>query len=225
MDTISEIIFQHGWGLDRTCWHCWNDVVPVNIRRTYPDRGYFGRKRDVRSFSQERGNILISHSFGLHLLPERLIRQADMLVIFCGFDYFHPADEKKARLSGRMLALMQGYFFRDPEKVLENFYSGRVFSVEKASRDTIDLPLLESDLRRLGTQRVTLEPLLDVPHTIVFHGGKDTVVPVERGRALHRCLPGSELVIIEDGCHDLPFTHVRQCWRHLKSRFDVITNL
>lgn len=47
--------------------------------------------------------------------------------------------------------------------------------------------------------------------TLVIHGDSDQLVPIEvSGRRSHEAIPGSELMVIEDGPHGLNVTHAEQ---------------
>jgi pimeloyl-ACP methyl ester carboxylesterase len=59
---------------------------------------------------------------------------------------------------------------------------------------------------------------VDVP-ALVIHGSDDPLVPVEGGYDTHRCLAGSELLVIEGMGHDLP----RPTWSRIVDAISSLT--
>jgi len=58
-------------------------------------------------------------------------------------------------------------------------------------------------------------PHVDVP-TLVLAGASDTFTPVHLSRAMHRAIPGAELVVIDGGTHVTPLEYPALVARHVR---------
>jgi pimeloyl-ACP methyl ester carboxylesterase len=83
-------------------------------------------------------------------------------------------------------------------RVAEALYD-RCFCPEGAARQF--LALLASGNRRPALAKLTLP-------TLVIHGDRDPLVPVEHGKDMAEAVPGADLLIIEGMGHNLP----REAW-------------
>ena len=227
-----KIVAQHGWAFAPLIWASWRQFLPAGWQLQAWDRGYFsglpeqpgpntldsaqgGSKNSpvCARGAQAPFQVLIAHSFGLHLLSGDAITSADLLVIISGFEHFHESPRAGSRRAiGRMLARLD----RDYEAVLSEFYA-RCFNDKPPlalplGRVSLpDLALLSADLRRLDEGSACLNDLSGARSILLLHGEKDVIVPANLGVALGDKLPGSRLILHPESGHALPFTHQMWC--------------
>jgi pimeloyl-[acyl-carrier protein] methyl ester esterase len=211
---ISEVHFYHGWGFNADLWKNWVRMASFSRYHLY-DRGYTGNPHGSQNFrSDSEIRILVSHSFGLHFIPEDVIRQAGLVVIIGGFEQFHA---EGARTSRKRLARMIHRFSEMPLSVMTDFYTNCMYPEKKivGRPGLLKLDLLEDDLRLLNESRLlTLDALRDKP-VLLFHGREDIIVPSVQSVALHSLLPGSRLIEIARAGHMIPLTHRDLIYRNL----------
>ncbi len=111
MKRTIEIILQHGWAFDRSCFAGWMPHLGENpdceILVQTPDRGYFGEVKLVKPFSNAQSvKIVVAHSFGLHLIPQEILQSADLLVLASTFSHFHGGSRLAQKRSARTVRLM-----------------------------------------------------------------------------------------------------------------------
>lgn len=194
-----EWILQHGWGWDRHCWDEWQKYSTPDLTFKTLDRGYFGESSTV-SFSPHGGiKGIISHSFGLHLIPSELFFQADILIILAGFQWLSLDDK------------MEGQLAQDPQRTLRKFYSlcfypgKRSINFDKAHINQI----LHKDLKDMKSSILNLTPLKRIPKVIIFHGSEDKVAPIQSSYELHEQLPNSSHQVLTGAPHALHITHAK----------------
>jgi pimeloyl-ACP methyl ester carboxylesterase len=201
----NQIILQHGWGLSSSCWNGWKQQLSNDFSVLTPDRGYFGNKNIITRFESENKKILVSHSFGLLLFPESLLRQADYLIIISGFADFHTEDKKEKRRSSMLIKFMKKKLLLTPEKLLFDFYNGHDLRGDFDKYPDTDL--LSHDLTAIDTLQADWENIKKVKNILILHGKQDMVVPYSKGLSLHENLKQSRFEGIDDADHALPFTH------------------
>jgi pimeloyl-[acyl-carrier protein] methyl ester esterase len=210
MDTLitHEITAYHGWGFDRTCWQGWADRFELEgIKFRSIDRGYFGAAIGYENPS----TIIFVHSYGLHLCPIAELQQAKLLVIFSGFQTFHPLKEAARRRSQQILQQMLMQLENSPKLVLDNFW--RKCGTLPPPIAHLNLELLANDLQDLGNCAIDLALLATLPQILIFHGSGDRIVPVQKGQEVANKLSGnSQYFEIANAGHALPFTDLEQCW-------------
>jgi pimeloyl-[acyl-carrier protein] methyl ester esterase len=211
---ISEIHLYHGWGFNSELWKPW--IRPAGFNRHFLfDRGYTGNPFEPREFREDSVHrFLISHSFGLHFIPENVIRQAGIIIILSGFECFHTSD---VTASQKKMLKMIGRFREIPLTVMADFYTNCMYPDQRllSSPAKLDIDLLGKDLELLnGTSLKTIEALRE-KSVLLFHGKEDIIVTPDAARHLHRKLPGSRLIEIGRAGHMIPSTHMDLILRNL----------
>jgi pimeloyl-[acyl-carrier protein] methyl ester esterase len=218
---------QHGWGFDSTCWNQWRNLIPENDVILTSDRGYFGDsvKIDCKDVTNHRQIVVVTHSFGFHLVQEEFINKAHSLIIISGFDYFHPEDQ---RLEQRSQMIVKSMFSRigsgRTRDLLKEFYKNCYypthpdFKVPNECNDSV----LKNDLELLNKNRMMIENLKNPQKMLILHGDTDGIVDISKGRKLQKMLTGSDIKIKEKSGHSLPFTHPEWCIDQILIKINMI---
>lgn len=191
-------VYQHGWGLGSECWEGWPGVKW--------DRGYFG---NAFSCPIPENALVVTHSFGLHLIPLHSIKQ---LVIMSGFLHIHSDAKTKAYLKWLLKALK-----KNPKSALHQFYLD--CGVNKPVPGTLNLSLLLSDLERLNDETLDYSLLLQIPKILILHGVQDRIAKLDKAIELHNLLPQSKLVKFDQGDHALPMSLTKECQGMIQTLF------
>ncbi|NGP76241.1 alpha/beta hydrolase [Balneolaceae bacterium YR4-1] len=224
----AEIVAFHGWGFDSSFWAGWEDLLPENIEFTVFERGYIGKPKSTPVFTgSERKNVILTHSFGLHLCPDDLYRQADLVVICSGFIDFHPVAAQYRRRSKLIIKQMLNALQGHPEQVLKEFYTNTYKPDEprKLPEGTPNLDLLVEDLERLNTQTFEVSLLKSVDNICILHGFEDAIVHRRKGRSLYDTYSKqAKYFEVKDAGHALPYTHNQQCWQFIEPEIQNLTS-
>ena len=220
-----NILAQHGWGFGADCWDDWRDVLPANFTLHCSDRGYFG---PVVATVPRRFQILITHSFGLHMVVPEFVAAAELVVVISGFRHFHAERPTSARRSRRTVEKMLVRLQDEPEALLVDFHARCGTGVTGGIDGTdgtedfggqsrvVDRRRLYEDLQFLQDSFLDLDSLSGVGRVLLLHGDDDRIVPAERATDLHRALRNSELRVVAAAGHALPMTHARGCWQEIE---------
>lgn len=213
----AEAIAFHGWGFDGSMWHPWEEPLADRgiILKTF-DRGYYGNPVSPIFSPGTRRRLVITHSFGLHVCPSALRQSADLLIIFSGFNPFHPAGGPEKRRSERLHRAMCNRFRDAPAQVLAGFFRQCGYPASPHPEPTAawDIGLLQRDLSDLAESAISPVIREGAQTVLILHGSEDRIVPADKGRELASQFgtPASYFEIGDAG-HALPFTHANECWR------------
>ena len=224
-----EIILQHGWAFDKTCWRGWMPHLKENqdceISIQTPDRGYFGEATPVTPFqNRDSLKVVVAHSLGMHLLPVEILQSADLLVLASTFSKFHGGSALEQKRSERTISLMLKRLQEEPMEVLNGFYSNCYHPLLTSQMllmrnvQSMNLELLDSDLQLLDKSDFDLTELSKVPKILLVHGSEDGIVNSSHSHNISETLTNSSLVIFEGAGHSLPLTHVAPVWISLRSK-------
>jgi hypothetical protein len=214
------ITAQHGWGYDWRTYASWSPALPAQWQLTLKNRGYFKESSEkiiapLKSPRQNARQILVCHSFGLHLLESDEIKKSDLLVIISSFANFHLNDNPQSKKAIKRMIMR---LTCDPHSMLQDFYAactgetaGSASPLPEQFMENCNLELLITDLKKLDHAQVDLNKIDAAKSILILHGGKDAIVPVEAAKQLHERLTGSALSINQDAGHALPLTHPQWC--------------
>lgn len=213
---------QHGWGFDSRIWYKWKSLIPDDNIIILPDRHYFNSNKEIASdsVSQDSALIVVSHSFGLHFLSEKILSRADILVIIGGFEYFHPLDKRLEKRSRLIIEKMIQHLDKDPESLLSEFYANCGYPAEnslKVPDEIKNLALLKEDLQLLNEHKLDLSRLKKLKKILILNGDSDRIVKVEKAKSLHEKLKNSQLIIKENSGHLLLYTEPEWCLNQIKN--------
>ncbi|MDZ7680616.1 MAG: alpha/beta hydrolase [Fodinibius sp.] len=214
-----QFITFHGWAFDRRFWEPWHHhLSELGDFRAY-DRGYFGNSQNIEEQTSADKIVLITHSFGLHLVEDWLFEQADLLVICGGFLYFHPYAAQYKRRSRLILQEMINNLEVKPKEVLRKFYQN-CYAPQDAPEiafEGLNQQLLLNDLRRLQNSDLDQQKLKKADKICILHGSDDHIVPNKKGRQIYTQLQRKgQYFEIKDAGHALPSTHHQQCLEFLR---------
>ncbi|MCW7754172.1 alpha/beta hydrolase [Desulfobotulus sp. H1] len=201
-----SILCVHGWAQSPDFWAPLGVVLEKPEALCLLDRGYFGSPC-LPSLPRDAGiKGIVTHSFGLHLIPDVWLKQADFIVIVAGFNSFLPADRSRRRRSERILYLMQKKLKENPEALVALFR--RLCGQKENLRSGfVNTALMAEDLQNLAHSRLDLDLFLKIPVIHIIHGRQDKVVDASRAEELQAALPHARLHMVEDGDHGIPLTH------------------
>ncbi len=179
------------------------------------DRGYWSKPISP-SLSENRQNVIICHSLGLHYCTPWL-GKIDQLVIISGFEHFHGSTTGGNSFTRKHLQRMKRRMKNDPNALLTDFYRDCEFPGLPPINSLSNPKLLTEDLDLLDCNFVDLENLRKIPKILLLHGANDRIVCRARAEELQAKLQGSVLKIIPEAGHGLPFTHTTVCWQAIKA--------
>jgi hypothetical protein len=223
-----KIVFQHGWGFSGEIWQGWKKITS-GFNSYFLDCGYFSDP--ITSDIAENDNVnylIISHSFGLHLISEQIINNAKACVIFGGFHKLCSSEEDGKNRHEIMFYKMIENFKKCPEETLEKFYRNVYFpenAIDKINmiknKISINYTLLHDDLIKMTNHELRIETFKKIPQIIIMYGKKDRIVPFEKGKELHKKLTNSTYFEFEDAGHALPFTHAEKSWKLISNELKI----
>lgn len=216
--------FQHGWAHVKEDWDEWKPRITPYGKGIFLDRGYFSNAPPemVTPPTETESIVLITHSFGLHLLPQYLFSHASLVVIIGGFATFHPSEASANKRSKRILDRMLKNLSSNPQQVLKEFFHNSYSPLPSPNIELLDRPNISrllSDLRDLDQQMFKLKLLENIPKIIILHGQQDQIIPMTKGLDLQNKLTNCKVNIISNAGHALPFTHIEECWAIVKEEF------
>lgn len=217
-----EWILQHGWGFDGSAWREWIARLAQDTSRSHSvqvaERGYFGDAEIKPSFSQEKTfKVVVAHSLGLHLLSEKVLEEADLIVLISSFVAFHSDTPEESRRSRKLVSRMLQKLTTAPQAVLADFYKNCYSpfsdhtSVLPGDGSQLNEALLLADLKLLDEHAFEVSAMPSAATLLVLHGDKDEIVDIEAideirtVRSINRC------ITISGAGHALPFTHAEAC--------------
>lgn len=224
-----EIILQHGWGYDSSCFDSllqflW-EMPGCQTMIQIPDRGYFGKPEPVSPFSGDSSvKVIVAHSLGLHLIPVEILQSADLLVLISAFRHFHGGSQLDRKRSSKKIRLMRSRLQDAPLDVIDDFYAncyhpllqGRMLLMSKV--ESMNIELLRDDLYMLDKKEFALENIAGIGQILLIHGKQDSIVSPLHSYQLSEFLPTSSLVLIDRVGHSLPITHAEPVWICLRNK-------
>jgi len=185
--------------------------------------------------------VLVGHSMGVQVSLEvhrRAPKRVAALVLVCGapghpLDTFH--DSPALRL---VFPFARGAVEKHPTlaRLVFKAVVPTDFAIEMALAHEVNRARVDrADLARYFADLAAIDPVVfvrmlasagetnssdhlpevDVP-TLILAGERDTFTPVRLSRAMHRAIPGSELVVIPSGTHVAPLEYPALVARHVR---------
>lgn len=212
-------LFFHGWAMGPWYFKGLLDHLPQRVLENSWafDRGYFGAPSGPVPLVE--GAVVFAHSYGLHWVPPKVLAKARALVVFSGFEQFHPSEAGAKKISQRGLKQMLKGLDQDLPGTLEGFYrlcsapgEAKFFRPAAGHRAR-----LSADLAALDQARLDPEILAQAPPALLLQGSADQVVTPEAVWALKERFKQAEVQVIEGQAHDLGFDLNPDLWRVIHS--------
>lgn len=220
----SAVVILHGWGLSgKTFFPLAESLKKRGFRVYTPDLPGFGDSKmpdrpltltDYTQFLDDylKKNhidqpIFIGHSFGgkVSLKYNELHPKSVRALILSGTPGFTPMPKKKLMLFITLAKIGKLLFSIPPLNLVQDavrrwyYYvvgAREFFRAEGAMRETFK-QIVKEDL-------VTAMEGVDIP-TLLLWGEYDIIVPVSVAERMHQVIAGSELVVIPEADHGVPF--------------------
>ena len=212
-----NLVFLHGWGTSPRVWEKqiahFSKKYKVETVDLYPLMSCPRKRASKNGFymdSRLRGNdsnvpILIGWSYGGMLAMDCAVKNPDkikaLVLVGCSAKFTEgmpPAAIRniKRNLNKNFKTTMENcyatFFLKSEEATMKKFIENQNLPDKKDTIDILD-QLLVLDQRHI---------LKDIKSpTLVVHGDKDAVCPLEGARSLHEGIRGSRLSIIKDAGH------------------------
>lgn len=164
---MKQIITQHGWGLNKYFWDDHKvDFLNNNWHWQDNERGYFStnnyQAKWIKSESKKEIRMTLCHSFGFHLMPKKILKEATHIVLINSFNNFLPLSNKRNFIL-RSLKRMETKIIKDEPKDMLKEFIYRSFlpndmnnsfkNIFYKSLESLNKTLLLSDLKELYINR------------------------------------------------------------------------
>ncbi|MBI5619585.1 alpha/beta hydrolase [Candidatus Gottesmanbacteria bacterium] len=224
MNDRPPIIILHGWGLSgKTFEPLVSVLTKLGYRVTAPDMPGFGGAQtpdkplalsDYVAFIHDylkknsiEQPVFIGHSFGgrVALKYQLLYPKSVAALILSGTPGFTPIPKKKlllfialAKVGKLLFSIPPLNFFQDAVRRWYYYFVGakEFFRAEGAMRETFKRVVREDLVSAMET--------VDIP-TLLLWGEYDIIVPVSIAERMHQVIAGSELIVIPEADHGVPF--------------------
>jgi len=164
---MKQIITQHGWGLNKYFWDDYKvDFLNNNWHWQDNERGYFStnnyQAKWIQSESKKEIRMTLCHSFGFHLMPKKILKEATHIVLINSFNNFLPLNNKRNFIL-RSLKRMETKIIKDEHKDMLKEFINRSFMPNHMnnsfknnfykSLESLNKTLLLNDLKQLYINR------------------------------------------------------------------------
>ena len=164
---MKQVITQHGWGFDQSFWN--NDKIAFQKNNWHwqdNERGYFSKVPNQSEWiftnSDNKIKMIICHSFGFHLIKEKLFQEASHIVLINSFNNFLPLNDKRTsilRSLKRMEKKIKNFETKSvlnefiKRSFLPNFLNIDINKIYKKNLESLKSTLLLSDLEHLYKEK------------------------------------------------------------------------
>ena len=212
MERTVEVHAYHGWGFNGDFWNGLKSVLPDHVFLKPADRGYFGGEFEPEFDPNVTSKVLFLHSYGVHWCPVEKLEQADTIVIFNGFDSFHPLSNPEKSRSKKVLKGMEASFKKAPDMVLKAFFDNcfGASDVDMPELSWKNRSLLSKDLSALHKSKLKLNKNT-IANWIIVDSQNDKIVPGGRGVDLITLTGSDKYFKVEGEPHALPASNPQEC--------------
>ncbi|MCT4633485.1 MAG: alpha/beta hydrolase [Firmicutes bacterium] len=227
-----DIIIISGWGDDGSLWENTINEFSSSYKTHFIDiniEGNFEKQLEkVNNYIDDKKiikPIILAWSMG-SILAIRLASKVDIsaLVLIGATGSFVKRKEKGSSWSKKDVEIMKNNLLRNKNKQMRNFMklSGAYGDILKDYADLKTVEELISGLDVLIDTNVIQDAKKIKCSTLLIHGEKDKIVPLEKGKELSSIIEGSKLIIYEN-CGHIPFWDEEE--RFIFDLVDFISNL
>jgi pimeloyl-[acyl-carrier protein] methyl ester esterase len=209
-----DIIIISGWGDDGSLWENTINEFSSSYKTHFIDiniEGNFEKQLEkVNNYIDDKKiikPIILAWSMG-SILAIRLASNVDIsaLVLIGATGSFVKRKEKDSSWSKKDVEIMKNNLLRNKNKQMRNFMklSGAYGDILKDYADSKTIEELISGLDVLIDTNVIQDAKKIKCSTLLIHGEKDKIVPLEKGKELFSIIESSKLIIYENSGH-IPF--------------------
>ncbi len=232
-----------GWALaasDYTLWTQSNpNIKPANLK--IMERNYYNQldnsQTDIlkiqsavildnyRKILNDKHNplIVITHSLGLHFVPQEIIEQSKLFVIIGSFARFYSTDLIEQKYELTIIKRMKTQLKNNPLTLISEFRKncGLPLATDTLSQglnaQKLNYNQLNNDLTFLESVSLNLSSLKVKPNVLIIHGSKDKIINVNKSEQLKTYfetvlkLTNVKLVIKLGANHALPILQTQFC--------------
>lgn len=195
----------HGWAGDAGLWLPLASELGGDAQLFTFDRGYYGNSRVVDASIVP--DVLIVHSMGWMFVPEAVLYQAPTVILLNSFSNFMPTCADVARRVRATISMMQANLARNPSGQIAAFCEVAGLPNPSIHDDSIDGKIIQADLERLVTRRLTPESFEPTSSLLFVHASNDSIVHPAATLDTCSAFPQSEHLTLESSQHNLPISH------------------
>jgi len=195
-----QIIYVHGWGLDKSFWDPLINTLPYKSRSL--NLGYIGEKETNPS---DQKSIYVTHSLGTMWALKNHAAHISTLIAINGFYNFKPFSDSRT-----LRAIKQG-LIKNTSAQMKNFFKTAQIKTNPQNFNTNRL-IKDLDMLATGDETASLKALSCPVFSLI--GESDPIL------ALKLCEKewlGYDVKICQQGGHALPITHIDWCAEHIES--------
>lgn len=225
-----QILAFHGWAFSADDWSDWVKLADADsVTFNAFERGYFGSPSVPVFRSRHSPKILVTHSWGLFMVPTSLFEQADLLVIINGFVSLTNEKILGELTAGRLRRQLRAMLLKlkkDPESLLDDFYRTCFNDPSLSCKRTIkDLKQLENDLQAMNNRSWSGTEASANLETILMHSGEDTILHSSRTASLKDYFEVRSDHLFPHSSHALPFEEADRCFSLIKEWIHIFEDL
>ena len=117
-----QLIAVHGWGSDQHCWQSWQE--PCEKRGWLLEcfeRGYGENKEKIPQWNSKYKHALVVNSLGLHLTPNKILAEAEAVILLASFGRFIPEGSGGKALEIALKGMAQKIEAGEIKEIFDNF--------------------------------------------------------------------------------------------------------
>lgn len=210
----APLVLLHGWGVTPRIWHALREALG-EIQSIAPDLaagpGELEARADALASGLADASVLVGWSLGAMLamaVADRHPHKVAALCLIGATPRFVRADDWPHGLDAEVVADFRQGFAKRPLRILQRFVALQLLGDRaramlqprlEASLCTPDAAGLEAGLEALT--RADLRTRLPQQPTLLIHGSKDALMPVEAARWLAQNMPAARLIEFADAGH------------------------
>ena len=126
---MKQIIAMHGWCSDNTYWESWENHFEADAWFWQSaNRGYGSKNTWEPNWQESIQNhliykkIIICHSFGIHLMSSKHLREASHVVLINSFSRFIPKGRESRAIKAALFGMKQQIGKATEQKMIDKFY-------------------------------------------------------------------------------------------------------
>ena len=142
---MKQVISMHGWLGCTQEWHPWQKSFETNgWFWQNGDRGYWSEKEIIPTWiCSKSGNtsnikVAICHSMGIHLLPPRIIKEANLVILINGFGQFIPQSNLGKIIQNNISKLKSAIGTETEYEVLNSFFKKTIYNKSNKHENILD---------------------------------------------------------------------------------------